>query len=1089
MAELENKNWFEDFAKASTLDPKTIGYVPIQAPETEEPTGSVYLAHMRQDNPVGAMLNSHTTYKLDEDSEKDYDFTETIKAIPQDLMQYADRFYGARPGEETLTVEKQIRAELKDQSLLAAHPWKALAYGALDPLDPVNWVPGSALYKSIKSGSKVARAMLSTGISTAAAVGASEAVLQQNQHTRTMEQSIFNTAAAGIVGGVLGGIGTGISLRKKLAAAESKRAYRVRQKAINEISDTLADADKELTPQGFLKNEDIVEMPEFVRKSMNFTPMNRLVNSPFATAKWFANSAYEHNYTLVKHTDGITGGASVERTIKQQKGSAAKAIVDYESVFYEMHGISSGPFKATRAKLSGVNMNWDQFDEAASLVLTTQQPHPNPHVNKAAQILRDEIFDPLKDQAIKFGLLPEGVSVQNAVDYFMIMYNKNKIIEQGGRAARGAGTFPQYLFEKFKVAQEVAKNYLATPAVRKHYADIRKLEDKIEGFKKQKERIAPIEKERLKPIEKSIKELKEKIKETKQLIKEQAPAAAKTHDGELHKIDQSDEVLWTNVEQTVDHILGNTDGVLLNPYLERINLGGKPLKKRKLTVDQVGARPWHVTSATKVAQAYTRAMIPAVEMTRFAKEAGFDSLEAMKLGLGARLKAEFDAASVGVTGKAAQKLKKEFEGNVRDMRATFDILMGVYGTGPNVLNNKTNEFYHNFLAWNATRLLGNMTLSSIPDLGLLVIQNGLFKTLHHGLTGIASTAKKMAKKDLQSMGYAMESILGTKIKSFAEHSGLSTEPGVFSRAFDSLTQAFGNLSLMNPWNDMVQAMAGHMGINRILDVIHRVSLGKSVTQKELTKIAKLGIDKDNFEIIYKFTKNNIDERTGVLYADWTNWDVTSPKEIKALKQFQAAVGKEIDNVSIIPGLGDKPLFGRTMAGKFLFQFKSFLMATTNRTLYPSIQNRTDIEVYTGYASMLALGALSYIATSYAKGKEPDLSFSKLSHEALDRSGLLGIWGETFNIGQKVLGFGGVSRYQSRNWYGAVGGPTVGAISEVLGVMNKVKGSISGEDYYTTKDAEKVMRLFPLQNLFYLQQLNKATTNKIATSLGAIPVED
>jgi chromosome segregation ATPase len=45
----------------------------------------------------------------------------------------------------------------------------------------------------------------------------------------------------------------------------------------------------------------------------------------------------------------------------------------------------------------------------------------------------------------------------------MVMYNKNKIIEQGGKAARGAGTFPQHLFEQFQASNETTKQYLESP--------------------------------------------------------------------------------------------------------------------------------------------------------------------------------------------------------------------------------------------------------------------------------------------------------------------------------------------------------------------------------------------------------------------------------------------------------------------------------------------------------------------------------------------------------------------------------------------------------------------------------------------------
>ena len=134
--------------------------------------------------------------------------------------------------------------------------------------------------------------------------------------------------------------------------------------------------------------------------------------------------------------------------------------------------------------------------------------------------------------------------------------------------------------------------------------------------------------------------------------------------------------------------------------------------------------------------------------------------------------------------------------------------------------------------------------------------------------------------------------------------------------------------------------------------------------------------------------------------------------------------------------------------------------------------------------MLGLGALSYMTTSLVRGNEPDLSFRNLSTEAVDRSGLLGIWGETLNVGSKLLGFGGVSRYQSRDLWGALSGPTGGALSEVLGIMNKARAVSVGDETYSTKDAEKLARLFPYQNLFWWHQPRMKAVHDLAASIGA-----
>lgn len=1125
MADIE-ENWLEQFGKESTPSVDSLGYVPLPTVAEAEPQGSVWMAHWRQENTIGSLINRHSTYDLDSESRKDYNFANYISKIPVDLLDYADRFYGSKNDEEFNSIEAQIRQELKDKALLAANPLTSLAY-SLDPLEPLNWLPGANVYKKFKTGSRLARSIAGTALHTAASVGAQEAILHQNQLTRTLNESLMNTAASGLVGGVLGGIGTGIGIKVR---KEQVATYKARQRMHKEISSVLVDAEKELTNLGTLPEVDLKNMPKPIRKAMNITPMNQLLNSEFNLSRWFSASAYENNYSLTKYT----GNESIESAIKLDLGKVANVMVDYQDHFFDMHGVSAGKFKGVRSKLSQVDMNRDQFDDAVSLVLTTEQPHPVPQVNEAAKLLRNKVFDPYKDQAIAMGILPKDATVKNAVDYFMILYNKNKIIEQGGRSARGAGTFPQYIYDQFKLQQEVTKQYLSSPLVTTRQAKIKEFRDKIkarpqeeikvinESISKIDSDIKKIKNDRAKLVKqkgtkastalgkfdtelKKLENEKERLKKSRAVstaekkkfnesietlekeIIDNAPDKAKTWDNELHDI-YDDGTLWSHVEQTVDNILGNKDGKLLNPMLTMLRgQGGKPVKSRKLLIDQAGAREWHITNAPKVAHAYTQAMVPMLRLTEFAQRHGFKDIDELKIGLGKQLKAEFDLKAKGKTGKEAQRLQAQFDKDMFNIKNSIDLLMGVYGDAPNVMNNKAREYYQNFLKWNYTRLLGYMTLSSLADAGGLVFTHGTYRTLHDGILRSTSHAKAMNKTDLKAIGYGIETELGTRIKSYMEHAGLTTNPSPFTKSLDSLTQNFGNLSFMNQWNDLMHNLAGHMSINRSLETIHKVVHGDKVAKKDLDRLARLGITEDNFNIIYNFTKNNIDE-TGAYFSDWGNWDITNAKQAGALRQFQASVGKEINSIVVVPGLGDKPLLAHEPAGKLLFQFKTFLMAMTNKVLYSGIQRRDDMFVYQGVAAMLSLGALSYITTSLVRGDEPDLSYEKLSREALDRSGLTGIWGEVFNIGQKVLGFNEVSRYKSRDIWGSLVGPSGGAVTEMLTLMNKVKRSAGGEDYLTTKDAEKLLRLMPLQNLFYLHKLNRQVVKGAAEELGAIPVD-
>lgn len=1142
----EPENWLSGFEKDSTPNSGDFGYVPLPTSVQGEPEGSVYAAHLRQENTIGSLITRTTPYQLSGDAQEDYDFTNYANQIPKDLLSYADKFFGATTEAEFQSIEKQIRQEIGDKSLLAAHPWKALAY-ALDPLEPTNWIPGGAIYKEAKAGAAVARSMMGVGISAAFSTGVQEAVLHQNQLTRTMQESVFNVVGAGLLGGVIGGGVSAIGSRRLAKAGEAFDAQEF--KRIQQMQDdTNAGIDPRVNlsaaRSATMDDAGIAKLPKFIQNTMKLTPMNRLLTSPFNTAKWFGSSAFEHNYELVKNSDGITGGVSIERSIKMEMRALNKKQIDHMNYYYDMHGVGRGPFKATRKKMgelgtqSGENLNLDQFNRAVYETALTGEQHALPQVNSAANMWRKE-FDLLKDQAVALKLLPEDVQVKNAPNYIMVMYNKDKIIEEGGKSARGQGTFAQHLYDQFEASNETLKQYMSSPGVTEHLKNIeaktaelnalaeetkRTINPKIMQLSKEIKRLtearATLKPESLAAHDKKIakvqgdidklrergfkvsalkKPIKQAINDITKLINDEAPDAAKDWEGNIHKVIEGDsvedaqDILWGHVEQTIDHILGDSDGKLLNPFLSRIGANTRPFKARKLIIDQLQASPWHVTDIQKIAEAHNRAMVPAIKLQEFAQKNGYKDIDDFILGVGESIRKEFDQASKGVTGKKAQKIRKQYDSNIKDIRATIEMLQGVYGQGFNVLNSESAQFFDNMLSWNYTRLLGHMTISSLPDLGLVVMRNGLMNTLAHGIGESFSVVKQISKNDLKALGYGIETELGTQFKSYIEHSGLSTNPSPFTKGLNSLTKSFGNLSLMNPWSDMIQNLSGHMAINKILTAIHKIETGKAVSKREVTNLARLGIAQEHFAEIAKFTKDNVYK--GTRFADWTNWDIKTVPEANALKSFQAAVAKSIDEINIIPNFGDKPLllqqkgaFGNI--SKLMFQFKSYLMAATNRVLYSGMQNLDDKNLYLGIVSMMGLGMLGYTASSWLRGSgdEIDLSAGNLLREGLDRSGVLGIWGEGINIGQKLFQLGEVSRYKSRNAFGSVLGPTGGSASELVQLFNKLNPISSAKGEWTTKDADAVMRLMPLQNLFYVQKINRQLSHNIAEGLGAVPVD-
>src|SRR5574343_131055 len=91
----EPENWLDAHAKASTPNPNNFGYVPLPTNVEGEPQGSVYLAHLRQENTIGAMISRKTTSQLSENVKEDYDFINYVNRIPKNHLANADKYFGA----------------------------------------------------------------------------------------------------------------------------------------------------------------------------------------------------------------------------------------------------------------------------------------------------------------------------------------------------------------------------------------------------------------------------------------------------------------------------------------------------------------------------------------------------------------------------------------------------------------------------------------------------------------------------------------------------------------------------------------------------------------------------------------------------------------------------------------------------------------------------------------------------------------------------------------------------------------------------------------------------------------------------------
>lgn len=224
---------------------------------------------------------------------------------------------------------------------------------------------------------------------------------------------------------------------------------------------------------------------------------------------------------------------------------------------------------------------------------------------------------------------------------------------------------------------------------------------------------------------------------------------------------------------------------------------------------------------------------------------------------------------------------------------------------------------------------------------------------------------------------------------------------------------------------------------------------------------------------------------------WANTEKWTDRQ--AVKSFRAFMVRDIDRTIVTPGQ-DKPLWMSTELGKVLGQFRSFNIASMQRTVIAGLQQR-DMAALNGAMLMLSLGALSFYLKTVAAGLTLPDDPAQWAVEAFDRSGLAGWIMDANNIAEKVtrgrVGASAItgemaSRYASRNALGALLGPTFDMVGDAIQITGTGAAALrpqSDGDKWAAADTHALRKMIPLQNVFYIRRLFDAMERNVNATFG------
>ena len=407
------------------------------------------------------------------------------------------------------------------------------------------------------------------------------------------------------------------------------------------------------------------------------------------------------------------------------------------------------------------------------------------------------------------------------------------------------------------------------------------------------------------------------------------------------------------------------------------------------------------------------------------------------------------------------KMQNSMDADIRDIAGMRDRIRGVYGFGQNNIWTRIASAARDL---NYIRLLGGVTVSSLPDVARVFMAEGFGKVFANGLKPLIANTKtfNVAKAEFRRYGVGIDAIKSGKSKIIADISDYSQGDTVIERGLKAAANKFGKLNLLDYWT---------AGIKQLHAITMQTTIFNKLEKGQFDKrLTRLGIDKQSALDMWEQVKKHGEKVDGVWLTNSKNWDRPDLE-----RMYGAAIRKESDRVIIVPGQ-EKPLFMSSELGKSVGQFRSFILSATQRTFIAGLQNQ-DHNAVGGFISLVGMGAFAYYLKQNIAGREISDDPAVWIAEGIEQGGAIGLIGEVSTTLEKISGntvgirpLLGIeepaAKQISRTVPESLLGPTFGSL---LNTTVAASNAISSGDELTDADIRALRRLIPLQNLFFIRK--------------------
>ena len=505
-----------------------------------------------------------------------------------------------------------------------------------------------------------------------------------------------------------------------------------------------------------------------------------------------------------------------------------------------------------------------------------------------------------------------------------------------------------------------------------------------------------------------------------------------------------------------------------------LNIGIEPtvsIFKHRQPIDDVYLETFLVKNARDEILSLTRQLSPRIHLQeKFGSIELTEQIQRVHDDLTNRIN-NVDNAARAASGRDKSKLErqsKRLRGQQKDLVRTLNATRDRLLARVNKLHGAKGRTFgqslgRSLLYFNIMTKLAGQLISSLPETGKLIAR--------YGFTPFA----KVLARDLKQMMPFVRQLpedRASRLAASASRAAVIRPAQTFevyddvpTTKFERLMQIGANItqviSLQKFFDQTFRGMAGTLAAD---------GFARAIKKGDVDLLAKRGFTSHEIDVM----RNNIQhmqEADGLIDPNVYRWRLPSNENFNGqafLEKYETMLVKESNFTIIKPGIGDRPVFMDDMTWRIIFQFKSFVIAATNRTMLPATQRASTFYKHTLIQG--ALGILGYMIYEASKGKEPDLSASNIAWQGLLRGGFLGYATDVAAITNRVAGvLPQASRYQNRNWMGSIFGPSYGMAEDIFKIANLYRDDQGNFATGADSRMRAIRKLIPWQNHWAIRQ--------------------